>query len=109
MAASAMAVRRAEVRGAGVAGMDASCRAISSTKIEGVVVAYAVMVGAGIGGLAATLALHQTGWDVTVLERAPELAPVGAGLTLWPNAMRALDWIGVGDAVRERSLPVGSN
>ena len=55
----------------------------------------AVVVGAGIGGLAAALALARQGWQVSVLERAPELGEVGAGLTLSPNAMRALDWLGV--------------
>ena len=40
----------------------------------------AVIVGAGIGGLAAAIALKQTGWDVAVFERAPELREVGAGV-----------------------------
>jgi 2-polyprenyl-6-methoxyphenol hydroxylase-like FAD-dependent oxidoreductase len=70
---------------------------------------HAVIVGAGIGGLAAALALHRTGWQVTVLERASELGPVGAGLTLWPNAMRVLDELGIGDAVRARSVQLGAN
>jgi 2-polyprenyl-6-methoxyphenol hydroxylase-like FAD-dependent oxidoreductase len=69
----------------------------------------AVVVGGGIAGLAAAVALRRTGWAVTVLERAPELGTVGAGLTLWPNAMRALDVLGVGDAVRARSVPAGDN
>lgn len=54
---------------------------------------HAVVAGAGIGGLAAAVALHSAGWDVTVLERAPELAEVGAGVGLWPNAVRALQLI----------------
>ncbi|MEV7427483.1 MULTISPECIES: FAD-dependent monooxygenase [unclassified Streptomyces] len=61
----------------------------------------AVVIGGGIGGLTAAVALHQRGWDVTVLERAASLAPVGAGLGLAPNAQRALDVIGLGDAVRD--------
>lgn len=68
-----------------------------------------VIVGAGIGGLAAALALHRTGWQVTVLERSSELGPVGAGLTLWPNAMRVLDELGIGDAVRARSVKLGAS
>ena len=60
----------------------------------------AIVVGAGIGGLAAAVALRLAGLDVRVLERAPELAEVGAGLSLWPNALRALDVLGLGDRVR---------
>ncbi|MTE22121.1 NAD(P)-binding protein [Streptomyces sp. TRM43335] len=63
----------------------------------------AVVVGAGIGGLAAAAALHRRGWSVTVLERAPSLEPVGAGIALAPNAQRALDVIGLGDTVRAMS------
>jgi len=51
---------------------------------------HAVVAGAGIGGLAAAVALRGAGWDVTVLERAPVLAEVGAGVSLWPNAVCAL-------------------
>ncbi len=61
----------------------------------------AVVLGAGIGGLTAAVALHRRGWTVTVLERAAGLAPVGAGIALAPNALRALDVIGLGDRVRD--------
>ena len=60
----------------------------------------AVVVGAGIGGLTAAVALRRQGWDVTVAERAPALEPVGAGLGLGPNALHAFDAIGLGDDVR---------
>ncbi|MCA6092682.1 FAD-dependent monooxygenase [Streptomyces sp. SCA3-4] len=60
----------------------------------------AVVIGAGIGGLTAAVALRRTGWRVTVLERAASLEPVGAGISLAPNAQRALDVIGLGDDVR---------
>ncbi|MER7956593.1 FAD-dependent monooxygenase [Streptomyces sp. NPDC096030] len=63
----------------------------------------AVVVGAGIGGLTVAVALHQAGWNVTVLERAAALTPVGAGIGLAPNSQRALDVIGLGDRVRELS------
>ncbi|MBQ1032182.1 FAD-dependent oxidoreductase [Micromonospora sp. C97] len=62
--------------------------------------AHAVVVGGGIGGLSAALALHRQGWRVTVLERAPELREVGAGLSLMANAVRALDALGLGPTVR---------
>ncbi|MEV5593752.1 FAD-dependent monooxygenase [Streptomyces sp. NPDC052496] len=61
----------------------------------------AVIIGGGIGGLTAAVALHRQGWQVTVLERAPALEPVGAGIALAPNAQRALDTIEAGDAVRD--------
>jgi 2-polyprenyl-6-methoxyphenol hydroxylase-like FAD-dependent oxidoreductase len=65
--------------------------------------AHAVVVGAGLGGLTAAAALHARGWEVTVVERAPSLEPVGAGISVWPNALRALDVVGAGDAVRAQA------
>ena len=63
----------------------------------------AVVIGAGIGGLTAGTALLRKGWEVTVLERAPRLEPVGSGLGVAANALKALDTIGVGDKVRAMS------
>lgn len=60
----------------------------------------AVVIGAGIGGLAVTAGLCAAGWDVRAFERAESLEPVGAGLGLAPNGLRALDALGVGDALR---------
>lgn len=60
----------------------------------------AVVIGSGIGGLTAAVALHRSGWQVTVLERAGSLEPVGAGIGLAPNAQRAVDVIGLGDEIR---------
>ncbi|MGW5723275.1 FAD-dependent monooxygenase [Amycolatopsis sp. NPDC003865] len=56
---------------------------------------HAVVVGGGIGGLGAAIGLHRIGWTVTVLEQAPEFGDVGAGISLWPNALRCLDELGV--------------
>ncbi|MGW8885395.1 FAD-dependent monooxygenase [Streptomyces sp. NPDC055749] len=61
---------------------------------------HAVVIGSGIGGLTAGAALHRSGWQVTVLERAQSLEPVGSAISLAPNAQRALDVIGLGDAIR---------
>jgi 2-polyprenyl-6-methoxyphenol hydroxylase-like FAD-dependent oxidoreductase len=63
-----------------------------------------VVVGAGIGGLATSIALRGTDVEVLVLERAAELAKVelGAGITLWSNAMLILDRLGLGAEIRER-------
>ncbi|MFF7202966.1 FAD-dependent monooxygenase [Streptomyces sp. NPDC008141] len=63
----------------------------------------AVVIGSGIGGLTAAVALHRSGWQVTVLEQAASLEPVGAGIGLAPNGLRALDVIGLGDDIRELS------
>ncbi|GAB3405874.1 flavin-dependent monooxygenase [Flindersiella endophytica] len=62
----------------------------------------AIVVGAGIGGLTAAHALQRMGWQVEVYEQAPEIGPVGAGIGIAPNAMKALDVLGLGDDVRER-------
>ncbi|WP_307808389.1 FAD-dependent monooxygenase [Streptomyces oryzae] len=61
----------------------------------------ALVIGAGIGGLTAAAALAARGWSVTVLERARKLEPVGAGIGIAPNGLRALDVLGLGDPVRE--------
>ncbi|SNS07438.1 2-polyprenyl-6-methoxyphenol hydroxylase [Streptosporangium subroseum] len=69
--------------------------------------AHAVVIGAGIGGLTAAVALQQRGWDVTVFERAASLEPVGSGLAVAANALKALDTIGVGDEIRGLSAIQG--
>jgi 2-polyprenyl-6-methoxyphenol hydroxylase-like FAD-dependent oxidoreductase len=61
----------------------------------------AAVVGAGIGGLAAGIALRKAGCDATVYERAEELRPLGAGLSIWPNGVRALRSLGLGAAADE--------
>ena len=58
-----------------------------------------LIVGAGIGGLTTAIALRRAGIDATVFEQAPELREVGAGISLWPNAIKALRRLGIGDAV----------
>ncbi|TDW81241.1 FAD-dependent oxidoreductase [Kribbella sp. VKM Ac-2566] len=55
----------------------------------------AIVVGAGIGGVMAAVALQRRGWQVTVLERAPELGEVGAGISVWPSAVAVLEELGV--------------
>ncbi|MGW7093437.1 FAD-dependent monooxygenase [Streptomyces sp. NPDC054874] len=62
-------------------------------------VRHAVVAGGGIGGLTAAVALSRRGCRVTVCERAPALTGIGAGIVLAPNALRALDSIGLGPEV----------
>jgi salicylate hydroxylase len=59
-----------------------------------------LVVGAGIGGLAAALALRESGFDAHVYEQARVLREVGAGLALGPNAVRILHRLGLAEALR---------
>lgn len=75
-----------------------------------------MVVGGGIGGLAAARGLLLAGWDVEVRERLDDDAPgpasaaggsasrIGGGISIWPNALRALDVLGLGAAVRDEGL-----
>lgn len=63
-----------------------------------------IVVGGGIGGLAAALALTRQGIQVQLLEQASEIGEIGAGIQLGPNAYAALDALGVGEAARRRSV-----
>jgi len=63
-----------------------------------------LVAGGGIGGLAAALALVRQGFKVTVLEQAPEIGEIGAGIQLGPNAFHAFDALGIGDKARGRAV-----
>ena len=63
-----------------------------------------LVAGAGIGGLAAALALTRHGYDVKVLEQAAELGEIGAGIQLGPNAFSAFDALGIGELARSRAV-----
>lgn len=58
-----------------------------------------IIVGAGMGGLTAALALQQAGYTVEVYDRAPELRPAGAGISLWSNGVKVLNRLGLGEAI----------
>lgn len=63
-----------------------------------------LIAGGGIGGLAAALALTRRGFAVTVLEQAPQIGEIGAGIQLGPNAFHALDALGVGERARDHAV-----
>lgn len=66
---------------------------------------HIIIVGAGIAGLAAGLGFKQTGHDVTILEQVHQIAEVGAGIQLAPNAARILARFGVLEAaLRDATL-----
>src|SRR5947209_16439065 len=63
-----------------------------------------LVAGGGIGGLSAALGLAQKGYSALVLEKAPALGEIGAGIQLGPNAFHAFDYIGVGEAARAMAV-----
>lgn len=63
-----------------------------------------IIVGGGIGGLAAALSLSRQGLEILLLEQADQIGEIGAGIQLGPNAFAALDALGVGQAARNRAV-----
>ena len=66
-------------------------------------------MGAGIGGSVLALALEKAGLDYLVLEQAPALTEVGAGIQLSPNGVRILEWLGLGEAMAVFCVEPGSH
>lgn len=66
--------------------------------------AQVLVAGGGIGGIAAALALVRRGFKVKVLEQAPQLGEIGAGLQVGPNGFAALDALGIGEHARARAV-----
>src|SRR5436305_9168328 len=64
------------------------------------------IVGGGIGGLTAALALRARGLEVTVFEQAEVLREIGAGVSIHPNAARLLKRIGLDDQLRKIGSPI---
>jgi len=68
------------------------------------------VIGAGLGGLTAAVALRRAGFDVHVYEQAPELTEVGGGINMGPNAARVLYRLGLGPALdREAVRPLSTH
>lgn len=63
----------------------------------------AIIIGGGIGGLSAALALRRVGVHADVFEQAAELREVGSGLTVWAGAIRALEQLGIAERVLSQS------
>jgi 3-hydroxybenzoate 6-monooxygenase len=63
-----------------------------------------LIAGGGIGGLATAIGLAQKGYRSLVLEKAPQLGEIGAGIQLGPNAFHAFDQLGIGDAARKMAV-----
>lgn len=57
------------------------------------------VIGAGIGGLSAALALQKSGYDVTVYEKVAEMRPVGAAISVWSNGIKCLNYLGLHEKV----------
>jgi salicylate hydroxylase len=68
-----------------------------------------IVVGAGIGGLAAALGLKKAGHDVVLLEQVHEIAEVGAGIQIAPNASRILGRLGLLEKVMENANVLEKN
>jgi salicylate hydroxylase len=64
---------------------------------------HVIVIGGGIGGLTAALSLQHHGFKVSLYEQASELREFGAGLLITPNAMHALSFLRVGEAIEHAS------
>lgn len=59
----------------------------------------AVIIGAGMAGLSAGIALRQSGYEVEIYEKTSKLRPAGAGISLWSNGIKILNRLGLGEEV----------
>jgi FAD-dependent urate hydroxylase len=59
----------------------------------------AIVIGAGMGGLTAGIALRQAGFEVELYDRVSELRPAGAGISLWSNGVKVLNRLGLGKQI----------
>jgi FAD-dependent urate hydroxylase len=61
----------------------------------------AIVIGGGIGGACAAIALKRFGIETAVYEAVKEIKPVGAAISIWPNGVKCLNYLGMKDALRE--------
>ncbi len=67
-----------------------------------------IIAGGGIGGLAAACGLARKGYKSIVVEQAPQLGEIGAGIQIGPNAFHCFDYLGVGDEARSKAVYIDS-
>ena len=60
----------------------------------------AIIIGAGIGGMSTALALSRCGYDAEVYEAVREIKPVGAAISVWPNGVKCLNYLGLRDPIK---------
>lgn len=65
-----------------------------------------LIIGGGIGGLAAAIGLQEVGFDVQVYEQAEEVKEVGAGFAIWRNGLEALEYLGGHEAAVQAGMPL---
>ena len=65
-----------------------------------------VVVGAGMGGLTAAVAMQQAGYEVEIYDRVSELRPAGAGISLWSNGVKVLNKLGLGPQIANIGGPM---
>jgi FAD-dependent urate hydroxylase len=65
-----------------------------------------IIVGAGMGGLAAAIALDQAGYRVEVYDRVGKLRPAGAGISLWSNGVKVMNRLGLGEEIARIGGPM---
>ena len=66
----------------------------------------AIVIGAGIGGMSAAVALEKAGIDCTVFEAVKEIKPVGAAISIWPNGVKCMQHLGMGDIIETYGGPM---
>ncbi|MND14192.1 FAD-dependent urate hydroxylase [compost metagenome] len=66
----------------------------------------ALVMGAGIGGLSAAVALKATGISCEVFEAVQEIKPVGAAISIWPNGVKCMNLLGMGDITETYGGPL---
>lgn len=66
----------------------------------------AIVIGGGIGGMCAAIALKRFGIETAVYEAVKEIKPVGAAISIWPNGVKCLNWLGMKEPLRALGGPM---